>query len=194
MTTLRFPLLALEKLTGSRKKLAEKIMKFSLRGRIDGPFNMLLRSPTPARHLLALGDYFRSHSAVPLRFAELALLVHARIWNDNYEWNLHYKRSLEAGLESSVVESIRQGQVPKFSQYDEEVIFSFCLSLCVEHSVSDEIYKATLNVLGEKGLVDLSLMMGQFSSLSYIISISQSTPVENQSPTLTIVEGPLFQN
>src|ERR1700683_4651442 len=63
--------LSVHDLSGEQRLLAEKILKFSLNG-LNGPFNMMLRSPEAAEILLSLGNYLRFRTSIPPRLVEFA--------------------------------------------------------------------------------------------------------------------------
>lgn len=189
----RFELLETECMTQEQKLLAQEVLNFSLRG-LQGPFNMLLRSPKAARRLMALGDYLRSDTPVPLALAELAILIHARCWNDNYEWALHRPRSLEAGITEQEVNRIGQGRMPDFSDDRKQAVFDFCVGLCLERKVSDEVFERTRSLFGEALLTDLTLIMGQYATVSMIISVSATKAPQNSDVSpLAMLDAPPFR-
>src|SRR6478735_5918036 len=54
---------------------------------ISGPFVPLLRSPEVMNRARAMGDYLRFNSVLPPRLSEFAILITARYWTQNYEWD-----------------------------------------------------------------------------------------------------------
>ena len=67
-------------LTGERK------------GVMNGPFNVMLRSPEMGDLAQKLGAQLRFHtSRVPNRLNEMAILMTARFWTSQYEWWSHHK-------------------------------------------------------------------------------------------------------
>lgn len=179
----RFPPLDPKHLEGAQKALADRILSFSLNA-LGGPFNVMLRSPEPAGHILALGDYLRHRSAIEDRLVELAVLVHARCYSDNYEWALHYPRALKSGIDPAIAEDIRRGNIPIFKKSDERIIFQFCIDICRRRPTSDEAFRAAKDLLGELGVTDLILMLGQYAMLSVIISAAEVRPPNNGTPLL----------
>lgn len=185
----RFPPLDPNRLEGAQKALADRILSFSLNG-LGGPFNVMLRSPEPAEHILALGDYLRHRSAVEDRLVELAVLVHARCCFDNYEWALHYPRALTSGIDPAIAEAIRQGKTPALEKSDERIIFQFCADICRRRPASDEAFRAARDLLGELGLTDLILMLGQYAMLSVVIAAADVRPPNNDVPLLEPCQSP----
>src|SRR5690606_30849070 len=65
---------------------------------VRGPFAAMLRSPEVMLRAKAMGDYLRFKSSVPPRLNELAIIIGARYWGQNYEWNAHRRLAEQAGL------------------------------------------------------------------------------------------------
>ena len=65
---------------------------------VRGPFAVLLHSVGVFGPAQALGAYLRFESAIPAKLRELAIIVTARHWKQDYEWQVHAKLAHEAGL------------------------------------------------------------------------------------------------
>ena len=64
----------------------------------EGPFVPLLRSPELLDHVQRVGEYLRYRNALPRRLSELAILIAARHWSQQFEWNIHAADAATAGL------------------------------------------------------------------------------------------------
>jgi len=168
--TNRFPALTEDTMTDAQREMVADIKGFSLNG-LRGPYNMMLRSPEAAKRFQHLGKYIRFETGIDERLIELAVLIHARVWSDQYEWYLHAPRALEAGLSEDKVEALRLGQVPEGMSEDESVIFAYVLELEVTHKVSDDTFARALSLLGEQVVTDLVFMMGQYTTISMILAV-----------------------
>ena len=89
----RMPPIPPEKMTDAQKKAAAEFAA-SRKAEVFGPFVPLLRSPEVMLAAMAMGDYLRYRSTLPRHLNELAILVTARHWTQQYEWNLHYAEGL----------------------------------------------------------------------------------------------------
>jgi 4-carboxymuconolactone decarboxylase len=177
MSAQRFPQLDIAQLEGAQRQLADRILSFSLNG-LGGPFSLMLRSPEPASHILSLGDYLRHRSFIDDRLIELAILLHARWYSDQYEWALHQSRALK-WLSAAAVENIRRGKLPRDLKADEQTICDFCIQLLRDRKVSDETFGAAKELLDEVGLANLTLILGQYAMLSAIIAVAEVAPPDN---------------
>lgn len=159
-----------DELTPEQKNLINKIKGFSLNG-MRGPFNMMLRSPEAAERFQHLGEYLRFDTDLGNRLVELLVLIHARIFHDQYEWYLHAPRALEAGLSKHIIEDIKQGKKPSFINEDEAALFNYVLELSLTRNVSDETLESAVNVLGERNVANIVFMLGQYTTISLFLSV-----------------------
>ena len=49
----------------------------------------------------AMGDYLRFTSVLPPRLSEFAIIITARQWTQNYEWDVHAPLAQQGGLKPS---------------------------------------------------------------------------------------------
>src|SRR5438105_107415 len=84
----RFKPLTWETLSAEQKTMVTDLLSGS-RTSLNGPFNVLLRSPVMGNHAQALGNYLRFHTKVPARLNEMAILMTAKWWSSQYEWSAH---------------------------------------------------------------------------------------------------------
>ncbi|MCP5143969.1 MAG: carboxymuconolactone decarboxylase family protein [Gammaproteobacteria bacterium] len=169
-TTRRFAVLADAEMSERQREMVAQFKGFSLNG-MRGPFNMMLRSPEAAERFQALGKYLRFDTGIDNRLVELMVLVHARIWSDQYEWMLHAPRAAEAGLSDDVVESVKSGRVPDGLSIEERAVFDYVLELELTKTVSDMTFNKAAAVLGEKMVTDLVFMIGQYITISMILAV-----------------------
>src|SRR6266576_3722525 len=98
----RMPPIPVDKLSEAQKKAIEEF-KAARSADISGPFVPLLRSPEVMSRARALGDYLRYKSSLPPRLSEFVILLTARRWTQQYEWNAHQPLALQAGVGRDVV-------------------------------------------------------------------------------------------
>lgn len=157
-------------MTDRQKEMVSQFKGFSLNG-MRGPFNMMLRSPEAAERFQHLGKYLRFETGIDERLVELAVLIHARLWNDQYEWYLHAPRAIKAGLTEDKVEVLRQGDIPENLAEDEAVLFAYVFELEKDRHVSDATLEKAREVFGDKIVTDLVFMMGQYATISMLLSV-----------------------
>ena len=164
--------LTAEQLTPEQKAMVDDLLS-GARTSLEGPFNVLLRSPEMGNLSQKLGEYLRFRSAVPKRLNEMAILMTARWWSAQYEWYLHKPIALSAGLNAAVIDAIQAGHRPARMQPDEAIVYDFCTELRDRRRVSDGTFKAALGLLGEGGVVDLVATMGYYDLVSMALNVDR---------------------
>lgn len=155
------------------------------RGSLVGPFIPLLRSPDFMNRLQKTGEYLRFNSAFETRLSELAILITARAWSQNFEWHHHRPIAEKAGLRIDIIAAIADGRRPEAMGMDEATIYDFLDELCRTRTVSDATYKRTVGMFGEKGVIDLIGIHGYYSLLAMILNVTHTSGgVEPELPSL----------
>jgi 4-carboxymuconolactone decarboxylase len=120
----RFKPLTYDAMTPAQKAMVEHLIA-GPRGGVNGPFNVLLRSPEIGDSGQEFGASTRFKSSLPQRLYELAILVTARHWTAQYEWQAHHRSALQAGLSAAICDAIAAGRRPASMQKDEEAVYDF---------------------------------------------------------------------
>jgi 4-carboxymuconolactone decarboxylase len=168
----RFKPLTWQTLTAEQKTMVNDLLA-GRRASLNGPFNALLRSPDMGNRAQKLGEYVRFGTSVPRRLNEMAILLTARWWSSEYEWYGHKTAALDAGLSAAVIDDIQAGRRPRGMQADERVIYDFSTELRERRRVSDDTFQAALNLLGEKGVIDLIGVMGYYDLVSMVLNVDR---------------------
>src|SRR3954470_9295448 len=105
----RFKPLAYDEMTPAQKTMIEHLVA-GPRGGANGPFNVLLRSPEIGDLAQEFGGATRFKSSLPQRLYELAILVTARHWTSQFEWQAHRRSALQAGLSPAIADAIAEGR------------------------------------------------------------------------------------
>ena len=179
----RFAPLTYERMTPAQKTMTDHVLA-SERGSMNGPFNVLLRSPEMGDLAQKLGAMVRFHSSLPNKLNEFAILLTARFWNSQFEWYAHHRYALQAGLSPAVIEAVANGQRPASMQPDEEVVYNFCNELLNTKEVTDATFQAAVKKLGERGVVDLTGVVGYYHLVSMLLNIDRYPLPEGVAPEL----------
>jgi len=139
------------------------------RGLVEGPLEVWLHSPRLAERAQALGAYCRYHSYLPPRLSELAIVTVGAYWQAGFEWTVHAPLAAKAGIGDAVLEAIRTGAEPAFTQVDEAAVFRFTKELLRDHRVSPQTFADAERLLGTEGVVDLTGILGYYTLISMTI-------------------------
>ena len=168
----RYPELRPDQMTEAQKRVHESIAR-GPRGGVRGPFNALLRSPELADRIQNVGEYLRFSSSLPPRLNELAILVNARFWDSKYEWYAHRPLAEKAGLAAAIADSIARNARPTSMQADETIVYEFCTALHTTHAVDEALFERALDVLGERGVIDLIGVSGYYTLVSMVLNVAE---------------------
>ena len=169
----RMPPIAAEKLTAAQRKAIEEF-KAARSADVSGPFVPLLRSPELMSAAAAMGDYLRFHSTLPAAVRELAILLICREWTQQYEWSVHAKLALEAGLRRDMVDAVADGRHVYGATEELEVAISVVSELLAHKRVSDVTWRRALQHFGESGTVDLLGVVGYYSFLGVVLNAART--------------------
>ena len=172
----RLPEMPLEAMTEAQRDAVADYKRTRNTTVFEGPFIPLLRSPELMTNVQRVGEYLRYRSALPRRLSEMAILITARQWCQQFEWCIHSADAAAAGLATSVIDAIADGRRPTEAADDEAVLHDFCLELLRNQRVSDVTYTRAVALFDEQGVVDLVGILGYYSLLAMIMNTAR-TPV-----------------
>jgi 4-carboxymuconolactone decarboxylase len=141
-----------------------------------GPFAMLMRSPELMTSARSMGDYLRYRSAIGNTLSEFVILITARAWDQEYEWNVHAPIAVRQGIAQAKIDALAAGRRPDAMSEDEAICYDFTTELQRDHQVSDATYARALKRWGEKGVVDLAGISGYYTLLSIEMNTAKSDP------------------
>ena len=179
----RFKPLTFSELTPEQKTLVDHLLSGD-RGTLNGPFNVLLRSPEMGDLAQKLGAYIRFRTTVPAKLNEFAILITARGLNVQYEWAAHHKNALQAGLSPAIIDAVAVGKRPASMQPDEEIVYNFANELVNTKQVSDAAFRAAVDKFGERTVVDLIGTIGYYHFVSMILNVDRYPMPEGAQPEL----------
>lgn len=182
----RFKPLTAAEMTPEQKAMVDAILA-GPRTSLNGPFNVMLRSPDLGDRLQKVGEYVRFKTSIPPRLNELAILVTARAWTAQYEWYAHQQYALKAGLPPVVIEEIAAGKRPSKMESDEEAVYNFTRELIDTKQVSDANFNAVKDKFGERGVVDLIGLVGYYHIVSMLLNVDRYPLPEGAKPPLPVL-------
>ena len=169
-------------MTEAQKKVAAAIVG-GPRGAVRGPFQVLLRSPALCAAAQQMGAYLRFECPLDRRVMELATILVARSWSQQYEWFGHSVDAVKAGVKTETVAAVAEGRRPRGLPEDEEIVYDFVTELIVTKGVSDATYERAVARFGEQGVVDITGMVGYYTLLAAQMNVARTArPDGNPDP------------
>jgi 4-carboxymuconolactone decarboxylase len=168
----RFKPLAYTELTPEQRAFADKEIAGGRKPE-TGPFNIYLRSPEMAELSRPLGDYLRFKAPMPRKFKEIAIMLTSRYWGGQYVWYSHREQALDAGLSPAFITAMAAGERPANMSSDEATMYDFCTQLLSTRQVSDTNVKGAKALIGERGIVEIVGLIGQYTGLTMLFVVDR---------------------
>jgi 4-carboxymuconolactone decarboxylase len=166
----RLPIIDPERLDPAQTEVYNRIAA-GPRGGVRGPHRILLHSPQFASRIEQVGTYLRYQCAVPARLRELVILVVGSHWRADYEWYAHAPLASRQGIPQAVIDAIGEGRTPAFDAQEDAVVYQFTRELMQTTRVSEGVYQAAHRLLGDKGVVDLTGLIGYYTLLAMTLNV-----------------------
>jgi len=179
----RMPPIPADRLTDAQKKAMAEF-KAARNADVSGPFWPLLRSPEVMNRARAMGDYLRFNSVLPPRLIEFAILITARQWTQNYEWDVHSPLAQQGGLKPAIIAAIADGRRPDGMAEDEDALYTVCDELHRTQSVSDATYARAVKTFGEQGVIDILGISGYYTMLAMVLNTTRTPVTAGHTPAL----------
>jgi 4-carboxymuconolactone decarboxylase len=180
----RLPAIPADKMTEVQKKTVAEYKQIRKTDLGAGPFGVLLRVPDYVVPALEMRLHNLNNSALSRKLTEMAILIAARNWTNNFEWNAHSTLAAQEKLSPAIVSAIAEGRRPGHMADDEEILYDFCTELLHNQSVSDATYARALAKFGEPGVVEAASLEGYYTFLSMVMNTARTALPAGAKPQL----------
>jgi 4-carboxymuconolactone decarboxylase len=161
----RYRELPLDRMTTDQKRAFEFTVKE--RGLVPGPYKIWLQNPKLMEVMVPLGAYYQAHSSLSKSEIEIATnLTNAR-WlaaYSNYEHEMIAENA--GGLPPEKVQALIAGLPTSFDEPRQQVVYEITSALIVPRVVPKGLFQRAVDLLGDAGLTDLTVLIGYFTSVS----------------------------
>jgi 4-carboxymuconolactone decarboxylase len=138
-----------------------------LRGLVPGPHKIWLANPALSQTIVPTGAYFQTESTLTKAEIEIATNVingHWRAAYGNYE---HEKIGAAlGGLAPEKVAALIAGIPTSFDDARQQIVYELASTLAAARVVPQHLYRRARDLLGDKGIVDVTALMGWFTAVS----------------------------
>ena len=183
----RFRQLDVEELDEDQRRAIAPVLEYT--GSIEGPFNATLRSARLTETSFTLGSYLLFETPFSRRMTEIAILIGARVSNSQFEWWAHERRAREEGVEGEICDALREGRRPASLSDEESALFDFSVEQLTAPAVSDATFARAKEAFGERGVVDLSYLLGFYGMIAGVLRMAAVLPPDGAVP-LEPMEAP----
>jgi alkylhydroperoxidase family enzyme len=135
-------------------------------GRLQGPFNAMLYSPSVGLPMQDLGAALRFRTGFTRREREIATLVVAAHARSDYEWYAHERIGRRHGLGEDEIAALREGRAPMFADVRERVVYEAARQLAAEGDLADAVFTEAAATLGRAAVVELVTLVGYYQAVA----------------------------
>jgi 4-carboxymuconolactone decarboxylase len=169
--------------TEAQKKAVEGLMSGKRAATdVTGPFIIEMRSPEFMDRAQRMGEFLRYMSTLPPRLIEMVIMLTARGWTQQYEYQAHTPFALKAGLNQEIITAISEGRRPTGMAEDEAAAYELCDELDRNKSVSDATYARALKQFKEQGVVELIGLKGYYTMLAMLMNTNRTRVPDGKPP------------
>jgi 4-carboxymuconolactone decarboxylase len=142
-----------------------------LRGLVPGPHKIWLANPRLSRTIVPTGAYYQTDSTLTKAEIEIVTNVTTGRWATPYANYEHEKIGIEkGGLAPETVEALIAGHPVSFDDPRQQVVYELAATLVVPRFVPLGLYRRAKALLGDAGIVDVTVLIGWFTAVSMTLA------------------------
>lgn len=155
------------------------------RGRVTGPFQVLLNSPDVADRVANVGDFLLYDTVLPPAVKTLTWLIAAREYDCEYEWAACVRHARKAGVRDALIDAIRERKPLVGLTREQESLVEFCHQLLRgNHHVSETAYRAAVEHFGVAATVQIAATIGYCAMQAFVLNAFEVDPKAAESEPL----------
>lgn len=144
-----------------------------------GPGGVSLHMPKVAQAMDILNQYLRYDSVIGRRYIEVAILVAAREFDQQYEWAAHEPAALQEGVPQGVVDAIKHHGDIHLLPDKERVIIDYGRQIMREHRLGQATWDEAIALFGQQGALEIAAIMGDYLLAAVLLhAVDQQIPPE----------------
>ncbi len=151
-----------------------------------GPAAISLQSPKVAEAIQMLNQYLRFHGVLKPRDYEVAILVAAREFDQQYEWSGHEAGARRAQVPDAVIDAIKYNKpAAGFSDRD-TLLITFARDSFHKHRISSDLYAKAVETFGKQGTLELATIIGDYAMAAIMLNATDQHLPPGRPQTLPV--------
>lgn len=135
-----------------------------------GPAAISLYSPKVAESIQMLNQYLRFHGVLKARDFEVAILVVAREFDQQYEWSGHEMAARAAKVPQPVIDAIKFNKDASGFWDQDTLLITFTRQLLRQHKLDSDLYAKAVAVFGKQGTLELATIIGDYAMAAIMLN------------------------
>jgi 4-carboxymuconolactone decarboxylase len=152
------------------RPLYDDIMRRRQGQGLPNSYKVLMRSPGICEKWFDLGYALRYETSLSQALAELVMIIATGQYRCQHAFYTHAIRGKKEGLSPDIIEALRQGKEPSFSDPVQKAVYDLASEVAERADVSDEKFEAVRALLGERALVEIIAIAGYYVMLSAMMN------------------------
>lgn len=145
-----------------------------------GPSAVTMHSPKAAEPIYALNQYLRK-TVAGSRYFEVAALVAAREFDQQYEWSAHEPAALRAGVEQSVIDAIKFNRALTGVPEKDATLIRLGRAIFRDHTVSSALWAQMEKLFGRQGAIEVTMVMADYAMVGFVLTaVDQQLPADRK--------------
>ena len=135
-----------------------------------GPAAISLQSPKVAEAIQMLNQYLRFHGVLKPRDYEVAILVAAREFDQQYEWSGHEMAARAAKVPGAVIDVIKNKEAALRLSDRDTLIITFARDSFQQHRIGSDVYARAVEMFGKQGTLELATIIGDYAMAAIMLN------------------------
>lgn len=146
-----------------------------------GPGGVSLHMPKVAQAMDILNQYLRYDSVIGRRYIEVAILVSAREFDQQYEWTFHEQAALKEGAPQATVDAIKHNGPVTALDAKDAVIIRYGREILREHRLSSATWAEAEAQFTQQGALEIAAIMGDYLLAAVLLhAVDQRLPPDTK--------------
>ena len=151
-----------------------------------GPQRLRLYSGGAEVFSSGLNDFLRRKSGLEPQVVELSILAAVREMDGEYEWTAHEPAAIKAGVSPQVIDIVKHRKPLTGVSEKEAAIIELGREAVGKHKVSSETFARARKVFGDRDLMNVVCLMGDYVSTAVLLNTFDQHVRPNDKPLLPI--------
>jgi 4-carboxymuconolactone decarboxylase len=151
-----------------------------------GPASVSLYNLKVAEAMQMLNQEVRYNSVIGRRNTEIAILVAAREFDQQYEWSMHEDTARNEGVPGAVIDAIKYHRELDGLEADAALVISYGREIFREHRLSSRTFAAAVSRFGKRGAFEIAAIMGDYTMAAIMLHAIDQQLAEDREPLLPI--------
>jgi 4-carboxymuconolactone decarboxylase len=151
-----------------------------------GPQRLRLYSGGAEVFSSGLNDFLRRKAGLDSAIVELSILAAVREMDGEYEWTAHEPAALKAGVSPQIIDIVKYRKPLTGVPEREATIIELGREAVGKHKVSSETFAHALKLFGERPLVNIVCLMGDYVSTAVLLNTFDQHVRPTDKPLLPI--------